>query len=263
MIKSSRNLTAFLLALAVCDAQTIFVDAGGAADTGYLGGMSYTIPLAIPAQTAPGINDQTVRYAIQFGYNVPVPAPGPYYLTLYFVEPTFQAAGQRVFTVTANNQTILTNLDLFAESGFLLPFSRTTLVYPTGSVLRLHFTASSGNAMVQAIGLTPMVATAAAPAVTPPVTTPLPVTPPPAWQADDFVATGGASAQRFTLHAVPSPQSILLIFVNGAVKVATPTAQFLNGVLASPIADYSIAGGNVLSFSQPLNAGDKVHAVYW
>ncbi len=56
-------------------------------------------------------------------YKFTVP-DGDYEIEMLFVEPTFKETAQRIFDVRINNQTILENLDLVKESGFMQTYSR-------------------------------------------------------------------------------------------------------------------------------------------
>ena len=50
---------------------------------------------------------------------VPVPAPGPYAVQLFFSELYFQSAGQRVFDVDIANQPALSCFDVYLAAGGL------------------------------------------------------------------------------------------------------------------------------------------------
>lgn len=100
----------------------------------------------------------TARYGysmIPFVYRIPVPV-GTCDLALDFVEPNKTAAGQRIFTVQANDQTV-TDLDIFARVGLLRPLTITlpAIATPTGELL-ITFTPKPGtwNAIVNAIRAT-------------------------------------------------------------------------------------------------------------
>lgn len=141
--------------------QTVTIDAGSPSDGGFssppadscdftsCATTAYTIP-----STPAAVTDPTMRYGPQFTYHIPVSAPGFYQLTLNFVEPTVQGAGQRVFSVTANDQPILTGLDLFATAGYLVPTSRSVLLAVTGAAIDIVFTAQVRNAVISSISVT-------------------------------------------------------------------------------------------------------------
>lgn len=134
--------------------QTVTIDAGSPSDGGFssppgVTTTAYTIPN--PPAT---ITDATMRYCVVCTYHIPVSAPGFYQITLNFVEPTVQGAGQRVFSVTANDQPILTGLDLFATAGYLVPTSRSVLLAVTGPAIDIVFAAQVRNAVISSISVT-------------------------------------------------------------------------------------------------------------
>ncbi len=121
-----------LFLFAVCAlAQPILIDPGGPTDPGAAGqSATYTVPAALMPVgiLPPGTNDATMRYGDQFTYHVPVPNASLYRVTLYFQEPIVQQAGGRVFSVTANDAPILSDLDLVATAGYLVPTARSAFV---------------------------------------------------------------------------------------------------------------------------------------
>ena len=154
------KLLLILVLAAVAFGQSVTIDAGGPNDAGYSSPAgfpttAYTIPVTIPIPVVPpGTNDLTMRYGQQFTYHVTVAQPGQYTVCLYFVEPTVLTAGARVFSVSANDQPIVQNLDLFAENGYLVPTERSALVYVPGTDLYLRFAASVRNAVISLIVVT-------------------------------------------------------------------------------------------------------------
>jgi hypothetical protein len=100
----------------------------------------------------------TARYGfsmIPFVYRIPVPV-GTCDLALDFVEPNKTAAGQRVFTVQGNDQSVA-DVDIFARVGLLQPLTVTipAIATPAGQLL-ITFTPKPGtwNAIVNAIRAT-------------------------------------------------------------------------------------------------------------
>lgn len=98
----------------------------------------------------------TLRYGfgmIPFSYAIPAPN-GTCNLTLGFSEPNKTAVGQRIFTITANDQTVA-NVDVFARAGA----AKTVVTIPLSGVvvsdgfLHLTFTPqpNTWNAFVSAI----------------------------------------------------------------------------------------------------------------
>jgi beta-galactosidase len=92
---------------------------------------------------------QTYRYGT-FTYAIPV-VNGTYTLYLKFVEPTFTASGQRVFSVSAEGQTLVSNLDVYQRVGRNTALQLSFTVTVTDGFLNLGFTPSVNNAIVAAI----------------------------------------------------------------------------------------------------------------
>jgi beta-galactosidase len=88
----------------------------------------------------------------EFSYDIPLP-DGNYAITLGFVEPDKDVAvGDRVFSVTANGQLLVENLDVLAEAGAAhTAFTKTYLGPITGGRLILEFTPVEGDAIVSNI----------------------------------------------------------------------------------------------------------------
>lgn len=102
------------------------------------------------------------------GYTIPVPAAGTYTVILNTAELTFTTAGQRVFSVVAEGQTKVSNLDLVKAAGVNTAYSARFEVAVTDGVLSLSLPASVNHSKVSSIavdsGSTP------APVVAPPAT---------------------------------------------------------------------------------------------
>ncbi len=97
----------------------------------------------------------TLRYGFSFAvlkYDIPAPN-GKCDVTLGFSEPNKTAAGQRVFTIQANDQTVA-DVDIFARAGAALtPTTIALAVQVTDGFLHLTFTPkpNTWNAFVSAI----------------------------------------------------------------------------------------------------------------
>lgn len=147
-------VTLGLLLCSALAAQSILVIPGSSTDAGYSGGTTaYTIPQFVAFPALPPGTNSTLRYGVNFTYSLQVPVAGMYVLMLGFAEPTVQWPGQRVFSVWANDQPILQNLDVFAEVGYAKPLVKAAVVYIPGQ-LTLSFVASVRNAIVSLIVLT-------------------------------------------------------------------------------------------------------------
>lgn len=137
---------------------TFSIDAGGPGDQYFQPVSSCTTggtcPFKDSSMGAPPYD--TLRYGwgmAPFSYQLPAPA-GTCDLTLGFSEPNKTAAGQRVFTITANDQTVA-GVDIFARSGAAKTVVTVAIagVAVSSSGLRITFTPQPGtwNAMVSNI----------------------------------------------------------------------------------------------------------------
>jgi Malectin domain len=144
-----------LVMLSAAFGQTIQIIPGSTNDVGYSKGTTVqTIPAFIPLPSLPPGTQSTLRQGQRFAYSIQVPIAGPYIVMLGFVEPTVGGMGKRVFSVSANDQPILQNLDVFAEVGALAPLVKTALLYIPGN-LTLYFSASVRTAIISLIEITP------------------------------------------------------------------------------------------------------------
>ena len=126
------------------------------ADAGFTGG-------TVPANTTPAIAGsaddplyQSERYGTSFSYAFPVPT-GRYRVGLKFSENYFTAAGQRVFGVTAEGASALSNVDIYAAAGARYKaVDKSFDVNVTDGTLNLGFASTVDNAKVDAISVTPI-----------------------------------------------------------------------------------------------------------
>ena len=133
-----------------------YVDSAGqqwAADSGFSGGWTFTTKNAIAGTTNQALY-QSERAGMS-GYAVPVPAAGTYRVTLHFAEVYWTAAGKRVFSVSAEGQPQVSNLDIFAAVGANKALTRTFDVPVSDGTLNLGFTATADTAKVSGIEVTP------------------------------------------------------------------------------------------------------------
>jgi hypothetical protein len=150
-------------------ASTTFIDSGGSggadsdghtwkADTGYVGGTAGSTTATIS-----GTNYQNIFHNWRAGmsaYHIAV-ANGTYYVKLLESEDTYNAAGKRVFSVTAEGVTAVSNVDIWSKAGGMhkalyLVFSTTV----NDGSLDLGFTATHDQAKVDGIALEPKSTTA-------------------------------------------------------------------------------------------------------
>ena len=125
------------------------------ADNSFIGGSTKTYSAT---QNVSGTADaalyQSERYAQQLIYNINVPN-GSYNVTLSFAEMYFNAAGKRVFSVNLEGQPVLQDLDIWALVGQFAALQRTFKVTVNNGVLNIVGTASTDNAQLAAIEITP------------------------------------------------------------------------------------------------------------
>ncbi len=133
------------------------------ADTDFSGGSTYSssasVDLSGVANPAPMAVYQTERWTgTSFSYTVPGLVPGSTYtVRLQFAEMYYQSAGQRLFDVSINNQTALTNFDIVAAAGGAnkaVSESFNATADANGKVV-IVFTNVIGGAKVNAISVTP------------------------------------------------------------------------------------------------------------
>jgi hypothetical protein len=93
-----------------------------------------------------------------FTYAVPVEENGAYLVRLYFAEPYWGApdgpqgeAGKRVFSVSAEGDAFIDDLDIYAEAGAMTALIKQAEVTVDDGELTLSFVASEGEPIVSAI----------------------------------------------------------------------------------------------------------------
>ena len=93
-----------------------------------------------------------------FAYSIPVDESGIYMVRLYFAEPYWGSpggpqgdTGRRVFTVTAEGEILIEDLDIFAEVGELTALVKQAEVDVQDGELNLSFTAVEGEPIVAAV----------------------------------------------------------------------------------------------------------------
>lgn len=117
----------------------------------YTGGTTGSTSAAISGTPDPA-KFQTYRYGASFSYNLPL-VNGTYTLYLHFAETYWSAAGQRVFSVSANGTPIISNLDIYSQVGKDVALQKQFTVSVSNGTLALNFTASVDNAIIGAIAL--------------------------------------------------------------------------------------------------------------
>jgi hypothetical protein len=133
----------------------IFLDAGGTTDNFYSGGGTYSGELI----TGNSINDKilsTIRFGGNFSYAVPV-ANGAYSVKIGFVELYWNSPGQRLFSVIGQGQELLSNYDIWLQSGGNgKPIVENFELVVTNGVLNLDFVSTAGDAQVNYIQIIPI-----------------------------------------------------------------------------------------------------------
>jgi len=124
------------------------------ADGRYSGGNVGTTASTISGTTE-GTLYKSERYG-NFSYSIPV-ANGSYSVTLKFAEFYFTAAGKRVFNVTVNGQTVVSDLDIFAKVGKNVAYDVAVPVNVTNGAISINFISKVNNAKVSAIKVAPAV----------------------------------------------------------------------------------------------------------
>jgi len=145
------------------------INAGGDAAGVYSGDGQFTGGGAairrVPIDTSHVVNPapqsvyQTYRYGTDFTYTLDnLQAGGLYNLLLDFSENKATRAGQRVFDVTANDQSLLSNYDIFADAGgaFIATQKSFQIAADSSGQIVLHFTGIVSNARVNGIRLAPV-----------------------------------------------------------------------------------------------------------
>jgi len=127
------------------------IDAGGTTDANYTGGLVWN-PTVAGYVYLGAIPWEDLRYGQSFSYSIPEPN-GLYMVELWLMEPNKTAAGQRIFTVSANGSSSAP-LDLFKLAGLRTRYLVKLFTAVNNGVLRLDFRASVGNAVVSNIVVT-------------------------------------------------------------------------------------------------------------
>ncbi len=148
-----------------------------AADENFTGGTAAVTTSTITGALPTGAQTlyQSQRYGNPFSYSFNVPA-GNYQVTLKFTETYWTAAGQRVFNVSVNGSTVLTNFDILKTAGSQNKAIDEVFnnIAPSGGTVTITLgPASVDNAMVDAIQIVPQPST---PTFTPSNTTTKPFT---------------------------------------------------------------------------------------
>jgi hypothetical protein len=105
---------------------------------------------AIIAGTSDPTLYQSYRYGRSFSYNF-ILLNGNYQVTLKFAETYWTQPGQRIFNVTIDGKTVLTNFDVLSQVPPNTALDKTFLITVTNNTIKIDFSASIDTAMISAI----------------------------------------------------------------------------------------------------------------
>jgi Malectin domain/Viral BACON domain len=157
-----------ILAVAAASGQSVNINCGGAnftasdgtvwvGDTDFIGGDQLYTGYAIANVSVQDFQlYRSGRYGLygDFSYNIPVPN-GTYSVTLLFAEILYSGQGQRVFNVTINGNTVLSNFDILAHVPPLTPLQQQFTVPVTTGALQIGFVGVAGRGLVNGIRVAP------------------------------------------------------------------------------------------------------------
>ena len=130
-----------------------FVDPTGvswSADSGFSAGNTFAVGSTITGTSNPALY-QTERWnGSPFTYQFTVPA-GTYTVTLKFAEIYFTAAGKRVFNVSINGTSVLSNFDIFAQAGANAALDKPFTINHPGGALTIQFVPLVDNPKISGI----------------------------------------------------------------------------------------------------------------
>ncbi|MGB5942139.1 MAG: malectin domain-containing carbohydrate-binding protein [Leeuwenhoekiella sp.] len=175
-----------------------------------------------------------------FNYSFPVPN-GNTRVVLHFAEIYWNAAGQRVMSVKAEGETVVADLDIYAEVGKFSALSRTFEVSVTDGELNLMFSATVNRPKVSAIEVFSV-----ADGITPP---------PPATATTTTTASLSSSAIGSVGSVKVYPTLVEDSFVVRTSGVLTLTVFDINGRTV-------IAKRELRSGSNSIAFGDKTKGIY-
>lgn len=225
------------------------------ADKYFIGGKRYLVRGQDVAGTADDKLYATQRHSME-GYDIPVPAPGTYRVTLGIAEVHFTKPGDRVFGVTAEGVTVRTGLDAVAAVGPRAVFDQTFDVDVADGVLSLRFPREVQNPQVQAIEVVQLgtvdpspasTTTTAAPQTT--TTTTVVSPPPPADDSSAWKYPLPPTARTIDLTAKAGQDINLTLGESDDVVLRLPS---------TPISSLAVSGGHNIV----IDGGTVVQASY-
>jgi hypothetical protein len=189
------------------------INAGGTAasgnwvaDTDFSGGTTYSKSHAINTSSVTNPAAQAVYQTSRFGnfsYTIPGLTPSAAYtVRLHFAEPYWSAAGQRTFNVSINASQVLTNFDIFADSGgeYIADVKSFPATATAAGKIVLSFVTVTNNAMISGIEID------GAGAISSPSPSPSPSVSPtigPSPLPSSFFQASAAAAPKFSMNPNP------------------------------------------------------------
>ena len=221
-------------------------------DIDFVGGSTKTYTQSVSGTSDPKLY-QSERFAPTLTYNIPV-INGTYNVTLYFAEMYFNAAGQRVFSVSLEGQTVLQNFDIWAVAGQFAAVQRSFVVTVTDGVLNIVAPASVNSAKFSAIQVGPGTPTPT-PTPTPTATPTATPTPTPTTQSTVRINSGGPAY----LDGTAQSWSADIYFVGGSTKTYT---QSVSGT-SDPTLYQSERYAPTLTYNVPVPNGNYEVTLYF
>ena len=132
----------------------------GSTQTAYNYG--YPIDLSGVTDPAPQTVYQSNRYGPSFAYTITGLTPNaPHLVRLHFAELYWSTAGKRLFNVTVNGQSVLSNYDIFTRAGgaFRAVVESVTANADANGTITLSFTAILDNAQINGIQVSQIMGT--------------------------------------------------------------------------------------------------------
>ena len=199
------------------------------ADTDFTGGATYAYPGLPVAGTSDPTLYRDVRYsATAFSYSLPA-SPGAYTLKLHFVEGDSSVkAGGRLFNVSVNGSTVLSNFDVYATAGgaYKALDESIAVAVPTGSSsVTVTFQTISYGAMVSALELVPAG----------PVTPTVPAAP--------LALTAGAGSKQVSLSWGAVPAATSYNVYHGTVSGGESATPIATGLTSPAYTDTGLTNG--------------------
>ncbi|MBN1275590.1 DUF4038 domain-containing protein [Candidatus Woesearchaeota archaeon] len=128
----------------------------GTDETATLGGTTYDPDPITGGDTrvkdydVPGTDEDELYQSYRLGdFTYELPAENGWYnITFHFIEPYHQRANARVFDVMAEGETIIDDLDIYAEAGYLAPLLVEEDVYVNDGALSLSFASEADLSLI-------------------------------------------------------------------------------------------------------------------